>query len=133
MLSCFQLYICNYLHIFCCLSIILGRGNRMSRQNRKLSHHKSRHNNRRRVRNGDVFQPRPTRQYIRPCGCINNSIQTKNRIMMKEILRSRPECNWSSDGWVFTIPSHLVKKFGRCLRHLSQDDKNLLRERGLTV
>ena len=105
----------------------------MSRQNRKLSHHKPRHNNRRRLRNGDIFQPRPTRVYTRPCGCSNKDIQTKNAIMMKEILRSRPECNWTSEGWTFTISSRLTKRFGRCIRHLSDEQKSILRERGLTL
>ena len=105
----------------------------MSQQKRKLSHHKSRHNNSRRIRNGDIFQPRPSRVYRRPCGCSNSEISRKNEIMLSVILTTKPECNWGAKGWEFHIPTRLTKKFGRCIRHLSDSDKALLRERGLTV
>jgi hypothetical protein len=105
----------------------------MSRQTRKLSHHKSRHNGRRRQRNGDIFQPRPSRVYRRPCGCSKLDIARKNKIMMKIILVSKPDCKWDGHGWSFYIPSKITKKFGRCVRHLSDSDKTLLEERGLTV
>ena len=105
----------------------------MSRQTRKLSHHKSRHNGRRRVRNGDIFQPRPSREYRRPCGCSNSDIDRKNEIMMCSILRTKPDCNWDGHGWSFYIPAKLTKRFGRCIRHLSESNKDLLRKRGLTI
>ena len=105
----------------------------MSRQTRKLSHHRSRHIGRRRQRNGDIFQPRPSRVYRRPCGCSKLDIARKNKIMMKIILVSKPDCKWDGHGWSFYIPSKITKKFGRCVRHLSDSDKTLLEERGLTV
>ena len=39
------------------------------------------------------------------------------------------ECNWTSEGWTFTISSRLTKRFGRCIRHLSDEQKSILRER----
>ena len=111
----------------------IGRGNTMSRNTRKLSHHKRAHNGRHRVRKGDIFQPRPSKVYRRPCGCSNQDIATKNRVMVRVVLKTRPEMRWDGNEWSLFIPQHLSKKFGRCLKHLTEEDKTKLRERGLTV
>ncbi len=105
----------------------------MTRRNKTLSHHKRAHNGRHRVRKGDIFQPRPSRVYRRPCGCSNSDVDRKNKIMMSVILTTKPDCKWDGHGWSFYIPVKLTNKFGRCVRHLSDADKTLLRERGLKV
>ena len=105
----------------------------MSRNNRKLSHHKRAHNGRHRVRKGDIFQPRPTTLYRRPCGCCKQDVPRKNKVMVRVILSTRPEMRWDGNDWSLFIPQHLSKRFGRCLRHLTEDDKATLRERGLAV
>ena len=96
----------------------------MSQNNRKLSHHKRAHNGKHRVRKGDIFQPRPSRVYRRPCGCSIKISSRKNKMMVRVILSTRPEMRWDGHDWSLFIPQHLSKRFGRCLKHLAEDDKS---------
>ena len=105
----------------------------MPRQTRKLSHHKRAHNGRHRVRKGDIFQPRPSKIYRRPCGCSNSDVPRKNKLMLNEILQTKHVMKWLENGWGLNIPDFLSRKFGRCIKHLTEVDKKVLKGRGLTI
>jgi hypothetical protein len=105
----------------------------MSNRNRKLNHHRSAHNGKHRVRKGDVFQPRPRSVYRRPCGCTNAQVPTKNELMIRIILRTRPTMVWGQTGWNLKVPDHLHVKFNRCFKHLSDLDIDSLKERGVVL
>ncbi len=98
-----------------------------------MRHIKSMHNGKRRKKSGDIFQPRPTKEYVRPCGCTNATINDKNARMMRVILSTRPITVWGRTGWTLKINDNLVRRFGRCIRHLSDEQKQLLRDRGMEV
>ena len=44
-------------------------------------------------------------------------------MMVRVILSTRPEMRWDGQDWSLFIPQHLSKRFGRCLKHLTEEDK----------
>ena len=102
-------------------------------KNEKMRHMKRMHNGKRRRKAGDIFQARPYREYVRPCGCTKSMIDEKNKRMMRVITATRPDTVWSENGWVMKINERLQKRFGRCFRHLSEEQKEELRSRGMEV
>jgi len=85
---------------------------------RIMNHHKRNHNGRTRTRKDDqrVYQERV---YVRPCGCTQENVASRNLSIARAIMQSRPTYQWDAaqSKFVAGINPSIKRRFRGCMKH----------------
>jgi hypothetical protein len=85
---------------------------------RIMNHHKRNHNGRTRMRKDDRTLHQE-RVYVRPCGCTQENVASRNLSIARAIMQSRPNYVWdpSQSKFVAGINPSIKRRFRGCMKH----------------
>ena len=102
---------------------------------RIMNHHNRNHNGRTRTRKSDMKVDQE-RVYIRPCGCTQENVATRNLSIARAVMQSRPNYVWNpfQSKFVAGVTPSIKRRFRGCMKHFDiQQADQLVRTAAASV